>query len=281
MAAGTSRRASATVREAVGAELVRYGRELEAAGAAQTGSAFTGRPGPDSLLASSPEAFLLGVLFTQGIPAERAWAGPWELRERLGHLDLEVLAADPDVVADAVQQPPMLHRFKRTLPRWISSAARRLLDEYGGDATRIWPPGDHVLEVTERLAAFEGIGRKKAVMAVEILVRHFGVALAGRECGQVAYDVQVRRVFLRTGLVRRDTPADVEEAASLICPEAPGTLDLAAWLIGRESCRPRVPLCDRCRLADVCPRRVWLVVEGVGSGAASRSVHRAEHESGQ
>ncbi len=125
--------------------------------------------------------------------------------------------------------------------------------------------GSHVLDVTERLARFDGIGRKKSVMAVEILTRHLGVQLAGRECGQVAYDVQVRRVFLRTGLIERDCVEDVEAAASELCPESPGMLDLATWLVGRTTCRPRAPLCDECRLGGACPRRVWLNAEGVGS----------------
>ncbi len=177
---------------------------------------------------------------------------------------METLAENPEMVREALQRPPMLHRFKETLPRWISSAARRVLDEYGGDAARIWPAGEHVLEVTERLSAFDGIGRKKAVMAVEILTRHFGVELQGRECGQVAYDVQVRRVFLRSGLVGEDSIEAIERVASLACPEAPGTLDLPAWLVGRETCRPKRPLCDKCRLGEVCPRLVDRNAEGVG-----------------
>lgn len=251
-------------RAGVAAELVAYGRELESAGDAQVGGSFSGIREADSLIARSPEAFLIGMLFTQGIPAEKAWAGPWLLRERLGHLDLERLVNEPEEVRAAFQVRPMLHRFKNTLPRWISLAAQRLLQEYAGDATRIWVEGSHVLEVIERLAAFDGIGRKKAVMAVEILTRHFGVGLSGRECGQVAYDVQVRRVFLRSGLVDRDDREEVEAAACVACPGAPGTLDLAAWLIGRQTCRPRAPRCGDCRLAGVCPRRVWLDVEGVG-----------------
>jgi len=253
-------------RGSVGKALLAYGRELETEGAAQVGGSFTGDPAADALIESDANAFLLGVLFTQGIPAERAWSGPYVLRERLGHLELARLAEEPASVRAALQRPPMLHRFKNTVPRWISSAARRVLDEYGGDAANIWAPGSHVLDVTERLSAFDGIGRKKAVMAVEILVRHFGAQLEGRECGQVAYDVQVRRVFLRSGLVESDTPHDIELAAHSICPDAPGTLDLAAWLIGRETCRPKVPLCDECRLGAVCPRRTWLHVEGVGAG---------------
>jgi uncharacterized HhH-GPD family protein len=244
--------------------LLLFGRELEALGAAQVGESFTGDPDADDLLHSSANAFLLGVLFTQGIPAERAWAGPYLLAQRLGTLDLTVLASRPDKVREALQRPPMLHRFKETLPKWISSAAERLLTDYDGDATRIWPAGDHVIEVTERLSAFDGIGRKKAVMAVEILTRHFGVELEGRECGQVAYDVQVRRVFLRSGLVAEDSIEAIERAAALACPQAPGTLDLPAWLVGRETCRPRVPACDECRLGAVCPKVVALNPEGVG-----------------
>jgi endonuclease III len=168
-------------------------------------------------------------------------------------------------VDDAFCRAPALHRFKHTVAGWVSDAASRLLECYGGDATRIWAPGSTVAEVGERLAAFQGIGRKKAAMAVEILTRHFGVRLAGADEGTVAYDVHVRRVFLRAGLVERDTPADVAAAARLACREAPGTLDLPAWLVGREWCRPRGPLCAACRLGDVCPRRVWLNVEGVGA----------------
>lgn len=257
--------------------LVEFGRELEASGAAQVGGSFTGEATSDELLASSPNAFLIGVLFTQGIPAERAWAGPARLGERLGTLDLRHIAEHPELVRDAVQQQPMLHRFKETLPRWIVACAQLLLDQYQGDASNIWPAGDHVLDVTQRLDAFPGIGRKKAVMAVEILTRHFGVKLAGRECGQVAYDVQVRRVFLRAGLVTTDTREEVEAAAARACPESPGTLDLPTWLVGREWCRPRAPRCEVCRLGDVCPRLTQRFVAGVGvrpavgsGGAATR-----------
>lgn len=245
--------------------LVAYGRELEAAGAAQAGASFTGIAEADELLHGDANAFLLGLLFTQGIPAERAWSAPWHLLRRLGTLDPSYLSAHPDEVRAAVQRPPMLHRFKETLPRWIVSAAALLVTEYGGDASRIWAPGSSVTDVVGRLTAFAGIGRKKAVMAAGILERHFRVCLSGRECGQVAYDVQVRRVFLRSGLAENDSLAAIERAAAEALPESPATLDLAAWLIGRETCRPVVPRCEECRLAAVCPRLVQLTPEGVGA----------------
>jgi len=255
-----TRRAASSVGDALRA----YGEELAASGDAQVGAGFSSDPAADRLVKVCPEAFLLGVLFTQGIPAERAWAAPHLLKERLGHLDLMRLASEENAVAAAVAAPPALHRFVATVPHWIVSAACRLLAEYGGDASRIWPDGAHVADVTGRLLAFDGIGGKKAAMAVGILIRHFHVPLTGLECSAVAYDVHVRRVFLRSGLIAADTPESVRMAAGTVYPESPVTLDLAAWLIGRDTCGPAAPLCEDCRLGAVCPRLIDRNVEGVG-----------------
>lgn len=249
----------------IGEELRRFGEQLHLRGDAQVQGRFAGIAGADELLREDPNAFLLGILFTQGVPAERAWAGPYLLRERLGHLDLRRLAAEPCAVGHAVARPPALHRFKVTLADWIVEAARMLVDEYASDAANVWPEGSSVAEVIGRLSRFKGIGRKKAAMAAEILRRHLGVRLSGCEEGKVAYDVHVRRVFLRSGLADHDTPEDIDRAASTASPDWPGVLDLPAWLIGREHCRPSRPACDDCRLGDVCERRVWLDVDGVGA----------------
>jgi uncharacterized HhH-GPD family protein len=261
----------AASRASVGCELARFGEELAREGVAQVGGAFTDIPAADAFVKSSPEAFLLAVLFTQGIPAERAWAGPYLLRDRLGHLDLTRLATERDAVDEAIGRSPALHRFKHTVAGWVSDAAARLLECYGGSASRVWSDGPSAIELMERLSAFRGIGRKKAAMTVELLNRCFGVHVRDLEGGTVAYDTQVRRVFLRSGLVDRDTPQDVAKAASAALPASPGALDLPAWLIGRQWCRPSRPLCQACRLADVCPRLVERTVEGVGArGPAAR-----------
>jgi len=262
-------RADAATRVAVAVALSAYGAELASVSAAQVGGAFTDIPEADALVKSSPEAFLLAVLFTQGVPAERAWAGPYLLSQRLGDLDLRTLALERGAVDEAVCRRPALHRFKHTMAGWISDAAAHLLDCYGGDAAAIWAGAPTAIELTERLSAFRGIGRKKAAMAVEILTRHFGVEVRGLECGSVAYDVQVRRVFLRSGLVDRDTPGDVYRAAAEACPAAPGSLDLATWLVGRQWCHPSRALCEECRLGAVCPRFTERSVEGVGAPRVS------------
>jgi uncharacterized HhH-GPD family protein len=256
--------------DAVARELVRYGERLRAEGAAQVGNAFSGSPDADELLREVPEAFLIGVLFTQGISAERAWAAPYLLRGRLGHLDLQRLATEREAVAEAIARRPALHRFTHTMARWVSDAATRLTREWGSDASRIWAAGSSAAGVALRLSAFDGIGRKKAAMAVEILTRHLGVPLSGMESGTVAYDTHVRRVFLRSGLVEHDTFEEIVAAATWACPDAPGTLDLPAWLIGRRWCRPKGPECDECLLGAVCPRLTSRSVEGVGSRRTPR-----------
>lgn len=248
----------------MGRDLRCFAAELASAGVVQVGPAFTDIAEADALVRCRPEAFLIGLLFTQGVSAERAWAAPWHLAQRLGHLDLDRIASEPDALREALQRPPALHRFKETLPRWVVAAARTILDEYQGDAARLWPPGSRVDEVAARLRRFRGIGAKKAAMGAEMLVRSLGVPLAGIERGRVAYDVHVRRVFLRTGLVSRDTPAEVAAAAARVSPREPGLVDLPAWTVGRQWCRPREPACDACRLSDGCAKRVWLNVTGVG-----------------
>jgi hypothetical protein len=99
---------------------------------------FTANEKANALLKSDPFAFLLGVLFDQNVPAERAWIAPFLLKERLGHLDPEIIAHADVAVRDAVQQVPKLHRYVEKMPRWIVRAAQRVLDRYGGDASTIW-----------------------------------------------------------------------------------------------------------------------------------------------
>jgi hypothetical protein len=44
------------------------------------------------LLATDPNAFLLAAIFDRGILAEEAWEKPYQLKKRLGHLDLKKIS---------------------------------------------------------------------------------------------------------------------------------------------------------------------------------------------
>lgn len=218
--------------------------------------AFTDSPSANALIHKDPFAFLLAVIADMGIKAERAWALPYELSQRLGGLSPKRLTDDPAGVDAAFQHGPKLHRFVKLMPHWYVEAAEIVLERYGGHAERLWADEPTAVELRQRLEAFPGIGQKKAAMAVEILARDLHKPLRQLSGSDVAYDVHLRRVFLRTGLVDRDDVARMVAVAQALHPDRPGALDLPAWDVGRRWCRPVKPDCPTCPLNAACPRLI-------------------------
>lgn len=89
-------------------------------------------------------------------------------------------------------------------------------------------------------------------------MRDFGVKLENLNCIDIAYDVHVRRIFLRMGLSEKDNIKDITSNARKICNEFPGSLTLPFWVVGREYCRPIDPKCDKCYLNNFCMKKVEL-----------------------
>lgn len=234
--------------------LLDYGQTQVSAVAGQV--TFTPHPEANALIMENPFAFLLAVIFDQGIPAERAWRAPYDLMRRLGHLDPARMLADPEGVRTAVAQPPVLHRYREKLPGWLVAAARIVLHDYAGDAARIWNDDPTARQLQQRLDRFPGIGQKKAAMAVEILDRDLGVSVRELNGSDIAFDVHVRRVFLRTGLAEYDDLDHMVDVARRAYPERPGAIDMPTWLIGRQWCHAGLPDCPACVLRDVCPKDI-------------------------
>jgi hypothetical protein len=132
----------------------------------------------------------------------------------------------------------------------------RATADNAGDAARIWSDTPTATVLRERLENIPGIGQKKAAMAVEILARDLDVPLREMGGSDIAHDVHVRRIFLRTGLASRDEVTHMVAVARTLNPEprTPGALDLPAWDIGRRWCRPTAPDCPACPLNAACPR---------------------------
>lgn len=128
---------------------------------AQTGLA-TGDHDADAFLRSSPTAVLMGILFDQRIRAEVAFAGPYKLRQRLGHFDLDRLAKmDPDAFLRVFSEPPAVHRFANVMAERTQDFARLLTAEYAGDARNIWKDGASFATLQMRVKEIRGFGPGK------------------------------------------------------------------------------------------------------------------------
>ena len=242
--------------------LLAYGSS-DAAG----GDAYTTLRTADNLVRTNPNAWLLGVVFDQLIPAERAWLAPYRLRQRLGHLSIPRLARTtlPELKG-AIRggpQEPALARYPRQMAKWIRGAAQHVSEEYSGNARNIWDQAITAGEVVERLFLVPGISFKKAHMATRIL--HEGDHAFCRRFKRwdqinVAVDSLVRRVWLRTGLTGDGSTRAIMTAASVLHSRYPGELDYPSWLIGREWCHPKRPACHGrdgsgpCPLSKLCPQ---------------------------
>jgi endonuclease III len=71
----------------------------------------------------------------------------------------------------------------------------------------------------------------------------------------IAYDIRIRRVFLRTGLAERDDVSHMVAVARALSPDPPGEPDDPAD-IGRRWCTAGNPDCPACPLLSVCPRYI-------------------------
>lgn len=167
------------------------------------------QPDADALLDRDPFALLVGMLLDQQMPMERAFAGPHRLAERLGtpeRLDPAGVAAyDPTAFAALVAAPPAVHRFPGAMAARIQALARHVVDEYDGDAARLWEGAADGAALLARLRALPGFGDQKARIFLALLGKQRGVTPPGwREAAGPYGEEGVRR-----------SVADVVDAASL------------------------------------------------------------------
>ncbi len=140
----------------------------------------TGDPEADRLLNNDPLALTLGLLLDQQVPMEWAFRGPAKLRERLGHLDVNRIAAmDADQVVAVFCAKPALHRFPAAMARRTHELCAHIVEQYGGDTAAVWSGVDSGDELLRRLDALPGYGAEKAQIFLAILAKRMGVAPRG------------------------------------------------------------------------------------------------------
>ncbi|RKT72259.1 putative HhH-GPD family protein [Saccharothrix variisporea] len=136
-------------------------------------------PEADELLATDMFALLVGMLLDQQIPMEKAFSGPKVLADRMGGLSPQAVAeAGEEEFAAIMAETPAVHRFPGSMGKRVQALARAVVEEYGGDVSRIWADGDGKV-VLKRLKALPGFGDQKARIFLALLGKQFGVEPEG------------------------------------------------------------------------------------------------------
>jgi uncharacterized HhH-GPD family protein len=149
---------------------------------------FTGDPEADALLATNPLALLVGFALDQQVTIQKAFAGPLEIRRRIGTLDAATIAEmDPSILEAAFRERPALHRFPGVMAGRVRELCAAVARDHGGDASRVWMDARGGAELDARLRALPGIGEMKAKTMIGLLARRFGIRPPGWEAVAPSY----------------------------------------------------------------------------------------------
>ena len=171
---------------------------------------FTGNDEADMLLVQDAFALLVGFALDQQVQVQKAFMGPYVLRERLGTLDpVAVATADLDPI---FRERPAIHRFPGAMATRVHALAVHVVEVYDGDAARVWTTAKTSDELRENIDALPGYGKMKVKALGSVLYKRFGVAIA------------------EPLIPWHPTLGDVDSAAALADYQASKKLNKEAWL---------------------------------------------------
>src|SRR3954451_5977079 len=97
---------------------------------------FTNSDEANELIATDPMALLIGFALDQQVPVQKAFSGPLDLKKRLGAIDAKTRAEAH--LEPASKEKPAIHCFPGAIAQCVHDLAKRIRDNYGGDAARVW-----------------------------------------------------------------------------------------------------------------------------------------------
>jgi uncharacterized HhH-GPD family protein len=137
---------------------------------------FTDSDEANALIASDPMALLIGFALDQQVPVQKAFSGPLVLRERLGGLDADTLAAAD--LEPVFRTKPAIHRFPGSMAGRVHDLVVHVRDRYGGDAARVWTDAPDSEALRANIAALPGFGEMKVKALGSVLAKRFGIDAA-------------------------------------------------------------------------------------------------------
>jgi uncharacterized HhH-GPD family protein len=143
---------------------------------------WTDDPAANKLLETDSYALLIGLVLDQQVKMEKAFGGPYELKRRLGHLEVRKIAAmDPDELNAVFRERPALHRFPGSMAARVQALSKVIVEEYGSDAGSVWTAAQDGDDLAARIKKLPGFGDMKVKILVAILAKRFGVKPEGWE----------------------------------------------------------------------------------------------------
>ena len=142
----------------------------------------TGDVAIDKLVNTDPLALLIAMVLDQQVLLEKAFRGPYDLRQRLGVAKLDAAALadwDPDELITAFVTPPALHRYPAAMAGRVQQLCRIVVKQYSGQPDRIWRTAADGSDLLARVKALPGFGEQKARIFVALLGKQLGVDVPG------------------------------------------------------------------------------------------------------
>ena len=183
-----------------------------------------------SLTASNPFELLVAVRLSAQCTDARVNLVTPALFERYKTLE-DYASADVKEVEDYIRSCG----FYKNKAESIIGMAQKILSDFGGE----------VPDNIEDLITLPGVGRKTANLIVGDVY--------GKEA--IVVDTHCIRITNRIGLVAEKDPAKIEFALKKIIPAEEGS-DFCHRIVlfGRDICSARKPLCDECKMAEICKK---------------------------
>jgi len=127
--------------------------------------------------------------------------------------------------------------FYRNKARNIIAASQKMLDKYKGA----------VPDSMEELVSLPGVARKTANI---VLSNGFG------KVEGIAVDTHVKRLSVRLGFTKNQNPSKIEGDLMKFFPKKDwSSLNHVLVAHGRAICDAKKPLCNKCKVANLCPSK--------------------------
>jgi endonuclease III len=195
--------------------------------------------------------FLLSVIMSRRDKAVRVWKNAGEVARKLGHPASLWHSIRSDYTRAQWRQLwkcEKYHRLGVQMAECVYDSAAVLVNQYGGDARKIWEGRDNPA-IKHSLLELPGVGQKIANMTIGGLL---DTAQITNRRADIAPDTHTCRVIGRVFHGEKCTEDEAIKLAREMRPANPWPLDGPLYFIGQDFCKAQNPDCSDCYLMREC-----------------------------